>query len=150
MEYIEFTQNAQPAGKKNHPAEWFWKGAGHIYVLKGRTRMTRPMTLLEGKRLPRSQVPQKQTLRANQLHAKITQKTNFVTLQIQDDMPVPQYVITDPPMINFRQYIKDTNGIPSVVWQQQMEKTYIKIYQEVHNNRPDRYYELDYTKDFET
>ena len=41
--------------------------------------MTRPMTFLEGKRRPRSQVPQKQSLRANQLHAKMTQKTNFAT-----------------------------------------------------------------------
>ena len=65
-------------------------------------------------------------------------------------MSVRQYVISDPPIITFRQYIKDTNGIPSVVWQQQMEKAYIKTYKEVHNDRPDRYYDFDYTKDFET
>ena len=52
------------------------------------------------------------------------------------------------PTINFRQYIKDTNGTPSVVWQQQMEKAYIKTYKVVHNDRPDRYYDMDYTKDF--
>ena len=50
----------------------------------------------------------------------------------------------------FRQYIKDTNGFPSVVWQQQMEKAYIKTYKEVRNDRPDRYYDCDYTKAFET
>ena len=31
-----------------------------------------------------------------------------------------------------------------------MEKAYIKTYKEVHNDRPDRYYDFDYTKDFET
>ena len=38
----------------------------------------------------------------------------------------------------------------SVVWQQQMEKPFIKTYKQVHNDRPDRFYEIDYTKDFET
>ena len=65
-------------------------------------------------------------------------------------MSVRQYVISDPPIITFPQYIKDTNGTPSVVWQQQMEKAFIKIYKQVHNDRPDRYYDFDYTKDFET
>ena len=63
-------------------------------------------------------------------------------------MPVRQYVISDPPTINFCLYI--TNGIPSVVWQQQIGKAYIKNYKVVQNDRPDRYYDLDYTKDFET
>ena len=52
-------------------------------------------------------------------------------------------------MINLRHYIQDTNGIPSAVWQQQTEKTYIKTYKIVENDRPDRYYEM-YTKVFET
>ena len=65
-------------------------------------------------------------------------------------MSVRQYVISDPPTITFRQYIKGTNGTPSVVWQQQMEKAYIKTYKQVHNDCPDRFYEIDYTKDFET
>ena len=65
-------------------------------------------------------------------------------------MSVRQYVISDPPIIKFRQHIKDTNGIPSIVWQQQMEKTYIKTYKTAHSDRPDRYYKKDYTKDFET
>ena len=50
-------------------------------------------------------------------------------------MSVRQYVISDPPIINLRQYVKDTNVIPSVVWQQQMEKAYIKTYKAVHNDR---------------
>ena len=31
-----------------------------------------------------------------------------------------------------------------------MEKAYIKTYKEVHNDRPNRYYNFDYTQDFET
>ena len=65
-------------------------------------------------------------------------------------MSVRQYVISDPPILNFRQYVKDTNGIPSVVWQQQMEKAYIKTYKAVYNDLPDQYYDMDYTKNFET
>ena len=65
-------------------------------------------------------------------------------------MSVRQYVISDPPIITFRHYIKDTTGTPSVVWQQQMEKAYIKTYKQVYDDRPDRFYETDYTKDFET
>ena len=65
-------------------------------------------------------------------------------------MSVRQYVILDPPTINFRHYINVTIGTSSVVWQQQMEKAYIKTYKVVHTDRPDRYNEMDYTKDFET
>ena len=65
-------------------------------------------------------------------------------------MSVRQYVVSDPPIIKFRQHIKDTNGIPSIVWQQQMEKAHIKTYKTAHVDRRDRYYEKDYTKDFET
>ena len=72
--------------------------------------MTKPMTPLERKSYPRSQAPQKQTPR----------------LQIHDYMSVRKYVISDPPMIDFRHYIKNTNDTPSVVWQQQMEKAYMK------------------------
>ena len=31
-----------------------------------------------------------------------------------------------------------------------MEKTYNRTYKLIHNDRPDRYYEMDYTADFET
>ena len=71
-------------------------------------------------------------------------------LQIHDYMSVRQYVISDPPIINYSQRIEDTKGIPTVVWQQQMEKACIRTYKIVHNDRPDRFHEIDYTKDFET
>ena len=76
---VKLTQNAQPAEKRITPLNGAGKGQGHIYVPKGPTLMTRPMTLPEKKRHLRSQVPQKQTLRANQLLAKMIQKTNFAT-----------------------------------------------------------------------
>ena len=65
-------------------------------------------------------------------------------------MSVRQYVISDPPIINYSQKIEDTKGIPTVVWQQQMEKSCIRTYKLVHNDRPDRFYGNDHTKDFET
>ena len=37
-------------------------------------------------------------------------------------MSVRQYVISDHPILNCSQFIKDTSGIPFVAWQQQMEK----------------------------
>ena len=65
-------------------------------------------------------------------------------------MSIRQYVIPDPANIVYKQYHDDINETPSIVWQQQMEKTYIKTYKLVHNDRPDRYYEEDYTADFQT
>ena len=65
-------------------------------------------------------------------------------------MSVRQYVISDPPIINYSQKTEDTKGSPTVVWQQQMEKACIRTYKIVHNDRSDRFYEIDYTKDFET
>ena len=71
-------------------------------------------------------------------------------LQIHDYISVRQYVISDLSIINYSQRIEDTNGIPTVVWQQQMEKACIRTYKIVHNDHPDRFYEIDHTKDFET
>ena len=65
-------------------------------------------------------------------------------------MSVRQYVNSDPPIINYSQRIEDTKGIPTVVWQQQKKKACIRTYKIVHNDRPDRFYEIDHTKDFET
>ena len=71
-------------------------------------------------------------------------------LQIHDYLSVRQFVLSEPRTIKFRQSIKDTNGTPFLVWKGQMEKTYIKTYKKVYIDRPDRHYEMDYTKDFET
>ena len=99
---------------------------------------------------PKSPTIVKHQLQANQLPKSLNQKLISPRLQINDYMSVRQSVISDPPITKFRQNIKDTNGIPSIVWQQQMEKAYFKTYKTAHNNRPDRYYEKYYTKDFET
>ena len=71
-------------------------------------------------------------------------------LQILDYMSVRQYVISDPAIIKSSQKIENTKGIPTVVWQQQMEKAYTRTCKIVHVDCPDRFYESDYTKDFET
>ena len=65
-------------------------------------------------------------------------------------MTIRQYVISDPAIIIYKQSHYETTGTPSVVWQQQMEKAYIKTYKLVQNDRPDQYYERDYTADFGT
>ena len=59
---VKLTQNAQTAGKRTIPLNGAGKEQGHIYVRKGRTRTTSPMTPLERKRHPRRSVPQKQIL----------------------------------------------------------------------------------------
>ena len=66
----------------------------------------------------------------------------------QSDNVISDTPIT--PIFKYSQVIKDKNAIPSLVWLQQMEKDCIKTYNVVHNDRPDRCYETDYTKDFET
>ena len=65
-------------------------------------------------------------------------------------MSVRQYVISDPSIITYSQRIEDTKGVPTVVWQQQMEKACIRTYKIVHIDRPDRFYEIDHTKNFGT
>ena len=65
-------------------------------------------------------------------------------------MSVRQYVISDHPAIKYIQKIEDTNGSPTVDWQQQMKKACIRRYNIVHKDRPDRFYEIDYTREFET
>ena len=65
-------------------------------------------------------------------------------------MSVRQYVISDPQTIKYSQTIKDKKGTPTVVWEQQMEKARIRTCKTVHNDRPDKFYEIDYTRDFET
>ena len=71
-------------------------------------------------------------------------------LQICDRMSIRQYVISDPSNVTYKQYHCDITRTPSVVWQQQIEKVQIKRYKMVHNDRPDQYYDMDYTAAFET
>ena len=65
-------------------------------------------------------------------------------------MLIRQNVISDPSNVTYKQYYSDITRKPSVVWQQQMGKAYIKTYKAFRNDRPDRYYDMDYTTAFET
>ena len=62
-----------------------------------------------------------------------------------------QHVVSDPPTIIYHSHQKLNTGIPQVVWQQQMERAYIRRYnnmQIMHKTLPT--YEYDYTDNFET
>ena len=62
-----------------------------------------------------------------------------------------QNVISDPPTIVYHSHQTSNTGIPSVVWQQQMEKAYIRRYNNmhiIHKSFPT--YEYDYTDNFDT
>ena len=106
-----------------------------------------PQLLKENLKQP---VTRRLLIQANPIPKRLIQKLILPRLQIHDYMLVRQYIISDPPLINYSQRIENTKGIPTVVWQQEMEKAYIRTYKIVHNDRPDRFYEIDYTNDFET
>ena len=138
-------------GKKNHSTERCWQGAG------GHLSPKRPQTEQKDANVSTSEGKPKTTsgsaaTSSSQSNTKKTDSKKLILprLQIHDYMSVRQYVISDPPIINYSQRIEDTKGIPTVVWQQQMEKACIRTYKIVHNDRPDRFYEIDHTKDFET
>ena len=62
-----------------------------------------------------------------------------------------QYFISDPPTIVYHSHQTLITGIPSVVWQQQMEKAHIRRYNNmhmIHNTLPT--YEDEYTDNFKT
>ena len=72
-------------------------------------------------------------------------------LQWANDTSVRQYVISDSPPIVYHSHQTSNTGIPSVVWQQQMEKAYIRRYNNmhiIHKTLPT--YEYDYTDIFDT
>ena len=53
-------------------------------------------------------------------------------LQWADYTSVRQYVESDPPTIVYHSHQKLNTGIPSVVWHQQMEKAYIRRFNNMH------------------
>ena len=62
-----------------------------------------------------------------------------------------QYVLSDPPILVYHSHQKSNTGVPSVVWQQQMEKTYFRRQNNmhmIHKTLPT--YEYDYTDNFDT
>ena len=72
-------------------------------------------------------------------------------LQWADYTSVRQYVISDPPTIAYHSHRMLNTGSISVVWQQQLEQTYIRRYNNmhmIHKTLPT--YKYDYTDNFET
>ena len=68
-----------------------------------------------------------------------------------DYTSVRQYVFSDLPTIVYHSRQTLNTGIPSVVWQQQMEKAYIRRHRNmhmIHKTLPT--YEYDYTDNFDT
>jgi len=63
---------------------------------------------------------------------------------------VRQFVISDPSTIIYHEYIKHNTGIPTVVWQQQMETAIVHTYNITYKaDKPLPEYDRDYTKNFE-
>ena len=72
-------------------------------------------------------------------------------VQWADYTSVTQYVISDPPTIVYHSHQTLNTGTPSVVWQQQMKKAYIRRNNNmhmIHKTLPT--YEYNYRKNFET
>ena len=65
-------------------------------------------------------------------------------------MSVRQYVISDPPNTIYKQYQNDTTGIPSTVWQQQMDIARIATQYIIHSDHPYLYRRNSQDKDSET
>ena len=62
-----------------------------------------------------------------------------------------QYIISDPPTIVYYSHQTSNTGIPSVDWQQQIEKTYIRKNNNMHIiHKIFPSYEYDYTDNFDT
>ena len=51
-------------------------------------------------------------------------------------MTVRHYVISDPPNIIYKQTQNDTTGIPSTVWQQQMDHARMETHYIIHSDHP--------------
>ena len=72
-------------------------------------------------------------------------------LQWADYTSVRHYVISDPPTIAYHSHQSLNTGVPSIVWQQQMEKSYIQRYNDkdlIYKTLPT--YKYDYTDNFDT
>ena len=103
-------------GKKNHPTQRCWQGTGaHLRLKRNRNDdKTKDDSNEDGK----SKKPNNNELSSSgQTTFKKLESKKLISprLQLQDYMSVRQNIISDPPIVNFRHYIKDTNGAPSVV-----------------------------------
>ena len=77
-------------------------------------------------------------------------KLKKLRLQWADCTSLRQYVISGPPTIVYHSHQSSNTGVPSVVWQQQMEKFYIQTHNSmhmIHKTLPT--YKQDYTDNFD-
>ena len=147
---VQLTHHVTHAGKRIIQLKDVAKALALTCVPKGH-RQSKKMQMRQLRKANLKQpVTRRLLVQANPLPKRLIQKLILPRLQIHEYMSVRQYVISDPPIIIYSQKIEDTKGIPTVVWQQQMEKACIRTYKTVHNDRPDRFYGIDHTKDFET
>ena len=65
-------------------------------------------------------------------------------------MSVRQYVISDPPNIIYKQTQNDTTGMPSTVWQQQMDNARMETQYLIHSDHPYLYRRNSNRNDSET
>ena len=137
-------------GKKNHSTERCWQSADAHLRPKSPQAEQKDANASTSEGKPKQPVTRQLLIQAFQYQKDRFKKLILTRLQIHDYMSFRQYVISDPPIIKYSHEIEDTKGIPTLVWQQPMEKAYIRTYKTVHNDRPDRFYEIDYTKNFET
>ena len=96
-------------GKKNHPKERCWQGAG-AHLKPKRTQMT--ISLIQ--RL-RSLTPNCHHQAPNPHLLMMSQKLTSPRLQYNELVSVRQYIRSDPPTETFRQYNQQLMGYPSVV-----------------------------------
>ena len=124
-------------GKKNQPTERCWQGAGAHLRPNDNTNTDDSNEDGKPKKSNNNEIssPGQSTSKKQGSKHRFCHDSKYMTTCRYDNLSYQIY----PPTINLRYYIKDTNGIPSVVWQQQMEKAYIKTYKVVHNDRPDRH-----------
>ena len=119
------------------------------FVPKGTGKISKPQMPPRTKEAPPNITNPRRPHQANQLQRHLIQK-NYPRLQKCDRILIRLYVISDPSNVIYKQSLSDINGTLSVVWQQQGEKACIETYKLVHNDRPGRYYGMDYTAEFET
>ena len=136
-------------GKKNHPEERCWQGAGaHL-----KPKRTRPEDATDNKPNPKAQKPQtKPTSSVPNPHIlMMSQKPNSPRFQYNELISFRQYIRSDPSTQTFHQYNQQLMGYPSVVWQQQMEKATIITYNNTHLfQKPIPVWDPDYTTTFTT
>ena len=131
--------------RTNHPPEKCWNSPN---AANGHKRFKQDHPLDNRKTWAR---PRKLDPSMTFINSQKPFKLNMPRLQWAENTSVKQYVISDPPTIVYHSHQTTNTGIPSVVWQQQMEKSYNQRYNRmhmIHKTLPT--YKYDYTDNFDT